>query len=171
MDVGCSMLGVYLFLPMPDPATLYHLAILALLLLGLATVLADLACFDGLVPVPALATGPRVSILVPARNEERCIGDCVRSLLAQDYPDWELIVLDDQSTDATPRILAELGLRPDDPRRRVIHGEPLPAGWVGKNWACHQLAQAAMGEFMFFTDADTTHAPGTVSATVDYAEK
>jgi chlorobactene glucosyltransferase len=150
---------------------LYHLIILAILLLGLATVLANLACFDGLKPVAAPASGPRVSILVPARNEERCIGDCVASLLAQDYPDWELIVLDDQSTDATPRILAELGLRADDPRRRVIRGEPLPAGWVGKNWACDQLARAATGEFLFFTDADTTHAPGTVSAAVDYAEK
>ena len=170
MNVGCLDVEFICFCRCPTPRPLPS-AILALLLLGLATVLADLACFDGLVPVPAPATGPRVSILVPARNEERCIGDCVRSLLAQDYPDWELIVLDDQSTDATPRILAELGLRPDDPRRRVIHGEPLPAGWVGKNWACHQLARAATGEFLFFTDADTTHAPGTVSATVDYAEK
>lgn len=156
---------------MPEPAAVYHLAILTLLLLALATVLANLACFDGLTPVRPPASGPRVSILVPARNEERCIGDCVRSLLAQDYPDWELIVLDDQSTDATSLILAELGLRPDDPRQRVLHGAPLPAGWVGKNWACHQLAQAATGEFLFFTDADTTHAPGTVSAAVDYAEK
>lgn len=149
---------------------LFHTVILALLLLGLGTVLANLACFDGLGPAPAPGDGPRVSILVPARNEERCIGPCVKSLLVQDYPDWELIVLDDQSSDATPHLLDELGLRADDASRRVIRGQPLPRGWVGKNWACHQLAQAATGEFLFFTDADTTHAPGTVAAAVAYAE-
>ncbi|HEX8295204.1 MAG TPA: glycosyltransferase [Chthoniobacteraceae bacterium] len=157
---------------MPDLLTLYHWTVLALLGWALVTVLLNLACFDGLTPAPPPASGaPRVSILVPARNEELSITACVKSLLAQDYPDFELIVLDDQSSDATPSLLDELGLRPNDPRRRVIRGAPLPAGWVGKNWACDQLARAATGEFLFFTDADTTHAPGTVSAAVAYAEQ
>ncbi|MEA3210717.1 MAG: chlorobactene glucosyltransferase [Chthoniobacter sp.] len=157
---------------MPDLPTLYHLAVLVLLLAGLVTVLLNLACFDSLeTAAPPGAGAPRVSILVPARNEERCIGPCIRSLLAQDYPDFELIVLDDQSSDGTPHMLDELGLRPDDPRRRVMRGQPLPPGWVGKNWACHQLAEAATGDFLFFTDADTTHAPGTVSAASAYAER
>lgn len=157
---------------MPDLPVAYHVAVLAVLVLGLITMLANLTCFDGLSPAPPPGSDARrVSILVPARNEERCIGPCIASLLAQDYPNFELIVLDDQSSDATPQLLAELGLRPEDPHRRVIRGQPLPDGWVGKNWACDQLAQAASGEFLFFTDADTTHAPGTVSAAVAYAER
>ena len=157
---------------MPDLPVAYHLAVLAVLVLGLITVLVNLTCFDGLKSAPPPGIGaPRVSVLVPARNEERCIGACITSLLAQDYPNLELIVLDDQSSDATPQILAELGLRPEDPYRRVIGGQPLPDGWVGKNWACDQLARIASGEFLFFTDADTTHSPGTISAAVAYAER
>jgi chlorobactene glucosyltransferase len=158
---------------MPDLPVAYHLAVIVVLALGLLTVLLNLACFVGLTPAspPPRGAARRVSILVPARNEERCIGPCVKSLLAQDYPNFELIVLDDQSSDATPHLLDELGLHPDDPQRRVLRGQPLPAGWVGKNWACDQLARAATGEFLFFTDADTTHAVGTVSAVVAYAER
>ena len=157
---------------MPDLPFAYHLAVVAVLVLGLITVLLNLACFDGLTAAaPPERDAPRVSILVPARNEERCIRACVESLLAQDYPNIELIVLDDQSSDSTPRILEELGLSPANPHRRLIRGQPLPTGWVGKNWACDQLAHAATGEFLFFTDADTTHAAGTVSAVVAYAER
>jgi chlorobactene glucosyltransferase len=100
---------------------------------------------------------PRVSVLVPARDEEANIGDCVRSLLAQDYPDCEVIVLDDQSCDRTGEILA--GLASQDCRLRIIAGHALPAGWLGKHWACHQLAEAATGDLLLFTDADTRHAP------------
>ena len=157
---------------MPDLPLAYHLAVIAVLVLGLITVLLNLACFDGLTAAaPPGRDAPRVSILVPARNEERCIRACIESLLAQDYPNFELIVLDDQSSDATPRILDELGMSPANPHRCLIRGQPLPAGWVGKNWACDQLAHAATGEFLFFTDADTTHATGTVSAVVAYAER
>ena len=100
---------------------------------------------------------PRVSVLVPARNEEANIGDCVRSLLSQDYPDFEVIVLDDGSRDRTGEILAELAAR--NPRLRVIAGRELPAGWLGKHWACQQLGEAADGELLLFTDADTRHGP------------
>jgi chlorobactene glucosyltransferase len=104
-------------------------------------------------PVPERL--PRVSVLVPARNEERNIEDCVRSLLVQEYPDFEVLVLDDDSADGTPAILQRLSAA--DPRLRVLHGEPLPEGWLGKPWACAQLAQAATGELLLFTDADTRH--------------
>jgi chlorobactene glucosyltransferase len=113
---------------------------------------------------------PRVSVLVPARNEEAHIGDCVRSLLAQDYPDFEVIVLDDHSTDRTGAILADLSAR--DERLRVLRGRDLPDGWLGKHWACQQLSEAAGGELFLFTDADTRHSPGSVRHGVEalYAE-
>lgn len=100
---------------------------------------------------------PRVSILVPARNEERNIEACVRSLLAQDYHDFEVLVLDDGSSDGTGLLLHRLAR--DHACLRVLEGRPLPPGWMGKQWACHQLVQAATGEFILFTDADTRHAP------------
>lgn len=106
---------------------------------------------------------PHVSILVPARNEEKHIADCVRSLLAQDYPAFELLVLDDESDDGTRSALEPfLG----DSRLRVFAGAPVPEGWMGKNWACHQLAQKAQGELLLFTDADTRHASVALTAAV-----
>lgn len=114
---------------------------------------------------PAPRSRPRVSVLVPARNEEANIGDCVRSLLAQDYDDFEVVVLDDRSTDRTAAILAglleEAAARDENgrPRLRVIAGQEPPPGWLGKHWACHQLAEAADGELLLFTDADTHHGP------------
>ncbi len=104
---------------------------------------------------------PLLSVLVPARNEELNIGQCVESLLNQDYPDYEVLVLDDHSTDRTGQILSALAQ--DQPRLRVLTGQPLPQGWLGKNWACHQLAEASRGELILFLDADTTHSPKTLS--------
>jgi len=109
---------------------------------------------------PAPGRFPRVSILIPARNEEATIAGCVRSLLAQDYPDFEVLVLDDGSTDRTAEILA--GLAQGDGRLCIIPGRPLPEGWLGKHWACQQLAEAATGELLLFTDADTVHHPQTL---------
>jgi chlorobactene glucosyltransferase len=105
---------------------------------------------------------PRVSVLIPARNEERNIERCVTSLLAQDYPDFEVLVLDDESTDRTPELLC--GLAAGDRRLRVLAGQPLPLGWLGKNWACAQLSEQASGELLFFTDADTWHQPQALRA-------
>jgi len=104
-----------------------------------------------------------VSILVPARNEEATIGDCLRSLLAQDYPSFEVIVLDDGSSDGTAGIIASLA---HERRLRTLSGQPLPEGWLGKHWACHQLAVAATGELLLFTDADTRHRPDTLRLAV-----
>jgi len=107
---------------------------------------------------------PRVSVLIPARNEEINIKTCVESLLAQNYFDFEVIVLDDHSTDQTRVILEEIAQQA--PRLRVLYGEPLPSGWLGKHWACHQLSQQATGELILFTDADTRHVPNTLRDTV-----
>lgn len=106
---------------------------------------------------PPPAIWPRVSLLVPARDEEANVGCCVASLLAQEYPDFEVLALDDHSTDRTPCILEELAQR--DGRLRVLSGRPVPDGWLGKNWACAQLAEQATGELLLFTDADTAHQP------------
>jgi chlorobactene glucosyltransferase len=109
-------------------------------------------------------SGPLVSILIPARNEELNIKQCVNSVLAQNYADFEVIVLDDNSSDATPQILAEISSQ--EKRLRLILGENLPAGWSGKNWACHQLSKAAIGDVLLFMDADTFMRPAALSATV-----
>jgi len=154
--------------------TIYHWLIVGGLLLILANIVANLHSFDGLRPAEPPENPPLVSILVPARNERRSIEACAESLLRQNYPNCEMIVLDDHSDDGTGEIVerliaaanAERGVR-----ARLIQGRPLPDGWTGKNWACHQLSQAACGEFLFFTDADTEHAPGTVTAAVAYAQR
>ena len=155
--------------------TIYHWFIVGSLLLILANVLANLRAFDGLTPSDPPENPPLISILVPARNEERSIEDCVGSLLRQDYPNCEVIVLDDHSDDGTGAIVERLFSEAKNVRPnlivRLLRGTPLPEGWTGKNWACHQLSQAARGEFLFFTDADTAHAPGTVTAAVGYAQR
>jgi chlorobactene glucosyltransferase len=150
----------------------YQFAILAGLFLALGMVVANVALFRGLRPAPPPApdAAPFVSILLPARNEARNIEACVGSLLAQDYPHFELIVLDDHSDDGTGEIARRLGLR-DDGDRRILQGAALPEGWTGKGWACHQLSLAARGEYLFFTDADTVHGPGLVSAAVAAARE
>ena len=107
---------------------------------------------------------PTVSILVPARNEEQKIAACVRSLLDQDYPDFEVLVLDDQSTDNTRTILEEIAT--SNPTLSVLDGQPAPGDQVGKSWACTQLADQAKGDLLFFTDADTFHHPHTLKAAV-----
>ncbi|HEY5753245.1 MAG TPA: glycosyltransferase [Chthoniobacterales bacterium] len=107
---------------------------------------------------------PMVSILVPARNEEVTIGRCLASLQIQDYPNYEVILLDDQSEDRTAEIARKLGFMPGYEKFRFVSGQPLPSGWVGKPWACHQLSQAARGEFLLFTDADTYHQPFALRA-------
>jgi chlorobactene glucosyltransferase len=120
-------------------------------------------------PLPRLwdDEAPLVSVLVPARNEEETIADCLRSLLAQDYPNLEVVVLDDGSTDGTSRIVRTLG----GPRVRLLTGATLPPGWTGKNWACHQLSLAARGDLFCFVDSDTTLAPETISAAVGLQEE
>ena len=154
------------------PILAFHFIVLAILVWSLGMVVVNLACFDGLrVAEPFGPDAPMVSILVPARNEALNIEACAGSLLAQDYPNWELLVLDDHSEDETAEIVRGLGVSESGERARLIRGATLPEGWTGKGWACHQLAQAARGEFLFFTDADTAHAPGTVSAAVAYARR
>jgi chlorobactene glucosyltransferase len=110
----------------------------------------------------------RVALLVPARDEAHTIARCLDGALAQTYPQLEILVLDDHSTDGTAAILA--GYMPDS-RLRVLQGEALPNGWTGKCYACQQLAAAATGEWLLFIDADTAPQPGLVASLVAYAEQ
>jgi chlorobactene glucosyltransferase len=105
---------------------------------------------------------PAVSIVVPARNESRSIRASIASFLAQDYPDWEVIVVDDQSTDDTGVILDEIARH--EPRLRVVHNRALPAGWLGKPHALHLGAAAATYDWLLFVDADIRYAPGLLRA-------
>jgi chlorobactene glucosyltransferase len=108
---------------------------------------------------------PLVSIIVPARNEAENIGACAASLLASRYPNREIIIVDDGSTDGTAEITRVLAQQSNG-ALRVVGGEPLPDGWLGKCWACWQGYQAARGELLVFTDADTRHEPDLVGHTV-----
>ena len=103
---------------------------------------------------------PLISVLIPARNEEANIEVCLESLCKQDYPNYEVIVLDDASTDRTADIVARIATK--DTRVKLLEGKPLPEGWAGKPYACHQLAGEARGSWLLFTDADTVHAPSVL---------
>lgn len=107
---------------------------------------------------------PPLSVVIPARNEARNIGDCVRSVLASDYPRLEVIVVDDHSTDGTGDIVRAIAA--EDLRLRLVAAPELPAGWFGKQWACHTGARAATGDLFCFTDADTRHGPTLLSRSV-----
>lgn len=136
---------------MHQASLIFFLAVLLLIALSNLRSLRRLGTY----PLPTHL--PPLSVLVPARDEETNIGPCVRSLLVQEYPDFEVLVLDDASSDDTWRIAETLA--EEDDRLRVMAGRPLPSDWMGKHWACHQLAQAAGGSLLLFTDADTRHHP------------
>ncbi len=115
-------------------------------------------------------TMPSVSIIVPARNEERNIGRCVTSLLEQDYDDYEVIVVDDGSTDKTAAILDEIAHKhPQSHKLWVLRLRDLPEGWAGKPHALHMGVQEARGDWLLFTDADTWHEPQALRFAVQKA--
>ncbi len=113
---------------------------------------------------------PKVSVLIPARNESKRIEPCLKSLLKIDYPNYEILVLDDRSTDNTFNLVQAYAKRNHSGLLKVIRGKKLPQGWLGKPWACYQLSQMAKGEWLFYIDADTWHLPETLKRTVQMAE-
>ncbi len=113
------------------------------------------------------STGMFVSIIIPARNEARAIERTLRAFLAQNYDAFEVIVIDDCSTDATGDIARALA----DPRLIVIAGDEPPSGWLGKPWAMHQGSRIARGELLLFVDADVHYEPDALRAAVAHIER
>jgi chlorobactene glucosyltransferase len=114
--------------------------------------------------VRPVRNGPRVSVVLPARNEADNIGPCLESLLTQTYTNYEVIVVDDNSEDETHDIVARYAH--NDPRVILVDGKMLPHGWNGKQFACHQGVQRATGELLLMTDADVRHAPESIARAV-----
>jgi glycosyltransferase involved in cell wall biosynthesis len=162
---------------MPDDVTLSLLAVVAVFVGSFVALVYQGAALyfayqmPRLDPIPAplsppdpTAPLPKVSIIIAARNEAVDLPGCLDSLLAQDYADFEIIVVDGGSTDGTREVARARG-----PRVRVLEEPPLPPGWTGKNWACQAGAQVATGEWILFTDADVRHHPTALRATMAWA--
>lgn len=122
--------------------------------------------------VPTTAHGvPRVSIIVPARNEEENVGQTLAQLFALDYPNYEIIAVDDRSTDRTGEVIDSIAAEVKASRLlKVIHVETLPAGWLGKAHAMWTAAAQATGDWLLFTDADVLFKPESVRRALVYAE-
>ena len=136
--------------------------VLAIWIAALIQTLANLRTVPRLRAGRAPKNRPLVSIVIPARNEARIIERSVRAFLAQDYDDFEVIVVNDRSTDATGEILHSF----TDPRLTVIDGSETPAGWLGKPWALEQATARARGELLLIVDADLIYAPAALRAAV-----
>ena len=118
------------------------------------------------IPPELPSSPPRVSIIVPARNEEVNIRSCLASLLEQDYPDFEIIVVDDRSSDRTGVHVRQFSQ--DDARVKLVEGEDLKEGWLGKSHAIHQGVSIATGDWLLFVDADTWQHPQGLSAAMGH---
>lgn len=124
---------------------------------------------------------PEISVIVPARNEEACIGRCLESLMGQSGVSFEVIVVNDGSTDRTREIAEEFesssgylngtGATPPSISMTVLDAGGLPAGWYGKSNACVTGAKVARGKWLLFTDADTIHKPGSLTRSVAEAKE
>ena len=108
---------------------------------------------------------PKVSVILPARNEEKYIEKCLDSLLKQDYSNYEIVAINDSSSDRTGEIIQKYSTK--NSKIIFINAEAKPEGWTGKNWACYQGYIKSTGQLFLFTDADTTHSSSTISLAVN----
>lgn len=122
-----------------------------------------------ILPFGKVDGNPLVSVLIPARNEEKNISEILHGLSKQDFSNIEVLVYNDQSTDSTAQIVLEHGKH--DERIRLIEGVELPTGWLGKNHACYQLAQRAKGNFFLFLDADVKLSPNFIRNATAYMQQ
>ena len=146
------------------------------------SVIAIIACVFAAIPaaltwqnLKIFCTSPQaeclepVSVLVPARNEERVLDGFIRNILASQGVQLELVVLDDASTDSTAQCVSQWSDR--DPRVRLVHGKKLPQGWCGKQHACYQLAESARFDTLLFLDADVTVQPDAIARSVAFLNR
>jgi chlorobactene glucosyltransferase len=146
---------------------IFHIITLGSLSLLILNYLLNLKVFRFPPPSELAAPAPFISVLIPARNEEKRIRPCLGTLVDSNYPHLEILVLDDHSSDGTADLVRKRAQ--GDSRVHLLTGQELPPGWTGKAWACHQLAQAAKGEFLVFVDADTRFSDITLSQAVSLA--
>jgi len=144
---------------------IFHIFVLGALSLLLLNYLLNLRSFHFPEALPLPEAHPPISVLIPARNEEQRIRPCLGTLVSSNYPNFEILVLDDHSSDGTAEIVRQRSK--GDSRVRLITGKDLPTGWTGKAWACHQLAQDAKGEILVFVDADTRFSDITLTHAVN----
>jgi len=109
---------------------------------------------------------PKVSIILPARNEEKFIEKCLDSLIKQDYDNYEIVTINDSSNDATGDIIKKYSEK--FPKVVFVDAKPKPDGWIGKNWACIEGYKKASGDLLLFTDADTAHTSSVISLAVSH---
>jgi len=146
------------------------LAIFTLGFLALRTIISFLNLISRLhLPNQKPASFPKVSVLIPARNEEAVLGRLLDSIEKQDYPDFEVIICNDHSSDNSEEILN--WMVGEDERFHWFLGEKLPEDWLGKNFACHQLAQKASGKYLIFLDADVELSPDAITKAVAFFQE
>jgi len=109
---------------------------------------------------------PKVSIILPARNEEKFIEKCLDSLIKQDYDNYEIVTINDSSNDSTGDIIKKYSEK--FPKVVFVDAKPKPDGWIGKNWACIEGYKKASGDLLLFTDADTVHTSSVISLAVSH---
>ncbi|MGH9523421.1 MAG: glycosyltransferase, partial [Terriglobales bacterium] len=122
-------------------------------------------------PSAGATTAPRVTIVVPARNDGEAVQSALSSLLALDYPNYEVIAVDDRSTDSTGELIDQIAARQSREVLRVLHVRDLPPGWMGKQHAMWLAAQQATGNWLLFTDADVQFRPDALRRAIAYAEE
>ena len=156
------------FSALPSPLTLLEVGAAGILwwlpALFLRTGARSTPSLEEFSATPPSADAPRVSLILPARNEAAHIAPCIRAIRQSTWPNLELVVIDDHSTDGTDDLAREAA--GGDPRVTIIPAPDLPSGWFGKQWACQTGAAQASGSLLLFTDADTRHAPDLVTRLV-----
>ncbi len=163
---------------MPGRVTEYEVAsIVVTLALGATWLAIGTAIVRAILTVPKLAAlpleedraWPRVTIVVPACNEAASLEAALEAKLRDGYPNLEIVLVDDRSTDGTGVLADRLAAR--DPRIRVVHVAELPPGWLGKLHAMHRGVAEATGEWLLFSDADVHLEPGTLQRAIAWAER
>ncbi len=120
----------------------------------------------------ALTTGPSVTVIVPAKDEAAAIAHSLRSLLASDYPDFQIVAVDDRSTDATGKWMDEIAASPEaEGRLRVLHVKELPEGWLGKPHAMALAAEGSTTDWLLFTDADVLFDPRAIRLAIEFVTR